>query len=61
MITGGFVLVCYHDNGHKVSAEWTYWVSREQAEQARDHLTPCGPRCIGAHAVAGLSPPEVAH
>ncbi len=47
-----FVLVCYHDNGHKISAEWTYWPNREQAEQARDQLTPCGPRCLGVHAVA---------
>lgn len=50
-----FALVCYRDDGVKITAEWTYWSSRAQAEQARDRLTPCGPRCIGVHAIAAVS------
>jgi hypothetical protein len=49
------VLVCYRcTQTGPITAEWTYWDSRGQARQARAELTPCGPLCIGVHAVVGV-------
>jgi hypothetical protein len=53
------VLVCYRSiPTGLITAEWTYWDSREQARQAEAELAPCGPLCIGVHSVVrvGLSP-----
>jgi hypothetical protein len=45
-----FALLCYYRTaGGDVRVEWTYWPTREQAEEAERELTPCGPRCIGVH------------
>ncbi|MGH3556424.1 hypothetical protein [Mycobacterium sp.] len=53
-----FALICHRIGDGKAapSIEWTYWASRQQAEQARDELTPCGPRCAGFHTVVGVVP-----
>jgi hypothetical protein len=48
-------LICYRDNRTgPVTVEGTYWDCREQARQAEAELTPCGPLCIGVHAVVSL-------
>jgi len=44
-------LICYHDD---TSIEVTYWHDRDQARQAEGELAPCGPQCIGVHAVVHL-------
>lgn len=51
---GRAALVCYRDHGRVVDAEWTIWNSREQAEQARAELAPCGPYCIGVHSIVAI-------
>jgi hypothetical protein len=48
------VLVCHPDPSVSGSAEFTFWADVEEARQARDELTPCGPLCAGAHSVARL-------
>jgi hypothetical protein len=53
-----FALICHHDDGNAwPGIEVTYWASRVQAMVARDALTPCGPRCVGAHTVVDAAPP----
>lgn len=51
-------LVCYRRTQiGPITVEWTYWESREQARQAEDQLTPCGPLCIGVHSVVCVPDP----
>jgi len=48
-------LICHRSTQTgPITAEWTYWESREQARQAEAQLTPCGPLCIGVHSVVRL-------
>ncbi len=50
------VLVCHRsDQTGPVAAEWTYWDTTEQAQQAQTELTPCSPRCTGIHTIARLN------
>jgi hypothetical protein len=37
-----WALVCHHDSGR---VEWTYWPTREQAEEADRELAPCALIC----------------
>lgn len=50
-----FALICHH-NGRVAwpGIEVTRWDTRAQAQLAADELTPCGPRCIGAHTVVDV-------
>jgi hypothetical protein len=57
------VLVCHRatESGPH-NAEWTYWPTIEEARQAEEALTPCGPYCIGCHSVVSVdvgAPPRV--
>lgn len=57
------VLVCHRDHPTRtLTAQWTYWDSVEEARQAEEELTPCGPHCIGVHTVVRVdveAPPRV--
>lgn len=55
-------LVCYRNSTQTglITAEFTYWDSIAQAEQAKPELTPCDPQdavdtlCVGIHSIVGL-------
>jgi hypothetical protein len=48
--------VCYREGGANglPSIEFTYWDTREQAEQALAELTPCSRRCVGIHSAVAV-------
>ncbi|CAA0136105.1 Uncharacterised protein [Mycolicibacterium vanbaalenii] len=49
-------LVCHRSTQTgPITAEWTYWDSREQARQAEVELVPCGPLCVGVHSVVRVA------
>ena len=52
---GRFALICHHNVGKAgPGIEVTRWPTRGMAMAAADELTPCGPRCIGAHTVVDV-------
>ncbi|MGV0740331.1 hypothetical protein ABQF35_28630 [Mycobacterium syngnathidarum] len=45
-------LVCHRaSESEPHNAEWTYWSTIDEARQAEEALTPCGPRCLRIHTV----------
>jgi hypothetical protein len=53
------VLVCHRVDrkGNPIAPEWSYWRDLSEARQARDALTPCGPRCGGIHTCVEVAVP----
>lgn len=54
---GVLVCLCVDRNGNPARPEWTYWRDLAEARQARDTLTPCGPRCSGIHSCVEVAVP----
>lgn len=54
---GVLVCHCVNANGDPTSPEWSYWRDLGEARQARDALTPCGPRCGGVHTCVEVDVP----
>jgi hypothetical protein len=49
-VEGMWALVCL-GVGNNFSAEWTYWPTREEAQEADRELSPCSERCTFSHTI----------